>query len=164
MYRLKTIQMVAIIYIVHACCIHCEVETTSNLYLKRFYWLYTLRFKLTWAFVMAHCLSSMRASVPQQFYLNIFSFKTTHRILTKLYKNDPRVVPYQTCLNRSSRFPECNLNNHENYKSQSFHICYIASSRGPLPKLFKLCPWGQIMLQGVKIDPAPGIVILHWFI
>jgi len=35
-----------------------------------------------------------------------------------------------------------------NYKAQSFHIWYIASSRGHLPKLFKLCP-------GVKIDPAP---------
>jgi len=29
-----------------------------------------------------------------------------------------------------------------NYMAQSFHIWYIASSRGPLPKLFKLCPWG----------------------
>ena len=29
------------------------------------------------------------------------------------------------------------------YKAQSFHIWYIASSKGPLPKLFKLCPWGQ---------------------
>ena len=25
----------------------------------------------------------------------------------------------------------------------SFHIWYIASSRGPQPKLFQLCPWGQ---------------------
>jgi len=31
-----------------------------------------------------------------------------------------------------------------NYKAQHFHIWYIASSRGPLTKLFKLCPWGQI--------------------
>jgi len=30
-----------------------------------------------------------------------------------------------------------------NYKAQSFHIWNTASSRGPLPKLFKLCPWGQ---------------------
>jgi len=30
-----------------------------------------------------------------------------------------------------------------NYKAQSFHIWYITSSRGPLLKLFKLCPWGQ---------------------
>jgi len=30
-----------------------------------------------------------------------------------------------------------------NYKVQSFHIWYIALSRGILPKLFKLCPWGQ---------------------
>jgi len=30
-----------------------------------------------------------------------------------------------------------------NYKAHSFYIWYIASSRGPLPKLFKLCPLGQ---------------------
>jgi len=30
-----------------------------------------------------------------------------------------------------------------NYKAQSFHILYIALSRGPLPKWFKLCPLGQ---------------------
>ena len=30
-----------------------------------------------------------------------------------------------------------------NFKAQSFYIWYIALSRGPLPKLFKLCPWGQ---------------------
>ena len=36
-----------------------------------------------------------------------------------------------------------------NNKAQSFHFWYIASSRGPLPKLFKLG-------LGVKIDPALG--------
>jgi len=41
-----------------------------------------------------------------------------------------------------------------NYKAQGFHIWNIASSRGPLPKLFKFPP-------GVKIDPAPGLTILH---
>jgi len=30
-----------------------------------------------------------------------------------------------------------------NIKAQSFHIWYIPSSRGPLPNLFKFCPWGQ---------------------
>ena len=30
-----------------------------------------------------------------------------------------------------------------NYKAQSFYILNIALSRGPLPKLFKLCPWVQ---------------------
>jgi len=30
-----------------------------------------------------------------------------------------------------------------NYKAQSFHIWYIALSRGLIPKLFKLSPWGQ---------------------
>ena len=28
------------------------------------------------------------------------------------------------------------------YKAQNFHIWYITFSRGPLPNLFKLCPWG----------------------
>jgi len=36
-----------------------------------------------------------------------------------------------------------------NYKAQGFHIWYIASSWGPLPKLFKLCPW-------VHNWPSPG--------
>jgi len=30
-----------------------------------------------------------------------------------------------------------------NYKAQGFHIWYIASSRGLLPRMFKLYPWGQ---------------------
>ena len=34
-----------------------------------------------------------------------------------------------------------------NYNAQSFHIKYIASSRDPLPKLFKLCPWDQNWLR-----------------
>jgi len=33
------------------------------------------------------------------------------------------------------------------YKAQSFHFWYISSSRGPLSKLFKLCPWGQNWLR-----------------
>jgi len=33
------------------------------------------------------------------------------------------------------------------YMAQGFHIWYIASSRGPRPKLFKLCPWGQNWLR-----------------
>jgi len=42
----------------------------------------------------------------------------------------------------------------QNYKVQSFHIWYITSSRGPLPKLFNYAP-------GVKIEPAPRVTILH---
>ena len=30
-----------------------------------------------------------------------------------------------------------------NYTAQRFHIWDITPSRGPLPKLFKLCPWGH---------------------
>jgi len=42
--------------------------------------------------------------VRQLFYLNIFSSETAHWILTKLHRNDPWVVPYQSCSNRSSWF------------------------------------------------------------
>jgi len=34
-----------------------------------------------------------------------------------------------------------------NCKAQSIHIWNIASSRGPLQRLFKLCPWGQNWLH-----------------
>ena len=44
-----------------------------------------------------------------------------------------------------------------NYKAQSFHIWYTASSRRPLPKLFKLCPWGQNWPRpGGHNWPRPG--------
>jgi len=44
-----------------------------------------------------------------------------------------------------NRFSNCNLQKSScpKLKAQSFHIWYIASSRGPLPKLFKLCSWSQ---------------------
>ena len=37
--------------------------------------------------------------VRKLFYLNIFSSETAHWILTKLHRNDPWVVPYQSCSN-----------------------------------------------------------------
>jgi len=39
--------------------------------------------------------------VRKLFYLNIFSSETTNWILTKLHRNDPWVVPYQSCSNGS---------------------------------------------------------------
>ena len=41
--------------------------------------------------------------VRKLFYLNIFSSVTIHWILTKLHRNDPWVVPYQSC-SRGSQF------------------------------------------------------------
>jgi len=40
--------------------------------------------------------------VRKLFYLNIFSSETAHWILTKLHRNDPWVVSYQSCSNCSS--------------------------------------------------------------
>ena len=81
---------------------------------------------------------------------NDFLSWTANRNLTKLIRNGPWVVPYQncsvSCISRSRGqkigFQNATFKNLLvwNYKAQSFHIWYIASSRGPLPKLFKLCP------------------------
>ena len=73
-----------------------------------------------WAIVIGLCPSSVvvrrpscvvrRASsvvrrpscvVRKLLYLNIFSSETAHWILTKLHRNDPWVVPYQSCSNGS---------------------------------------------------------------
>ena len=40
-----------------------------------------------------------------------------------------------------------------NHKSLSLDIWYVASPSGPLPSLFKLCPWGQKR-------PCPGVTCL----
>jgi len=42
------------------------------------------------------------ASSVNFFYFNIFSSEIAHWILAKLHRNDPWVVPYQNCSNRSS--------------------------------------------------------------
>ena len=123
-----------------------------------------------WAIVIGLCpLSSIvrRASsvVRKLFYLNTFSSETAHWILTKLHSGlceQPGWSPIKVvqtvrvgCISRSQGqkigFQNVICKNLlvQNYKAQSFHIWYIASSRGPLPKLFKLCPWGQIW-------PCPG--------
>ena len=53
------------------------------------------------------------------------------------------------CISRSRGkkigFQNAIFKNHlvRNYMAQSFHIWYLALSSGPLPKLFKFCPWGQ---------------------
>jgi len=44
-----------------------------------------------------------------------------------------------------------------NYKAHGFHIWYIASSTGPLPKLFQLWPWEQNCT-------APSVTSVHWII
>ena len=98
--------------------------------------------------------------VRHRFYLNIFSSETAHWILTKRHRI-PRwssTKVFQTvpvgCISRSQGqkigFQNAIFKNHLvwNYKAQSSYIWYIASSRGPLQKLFKLCPWGS------KLTPA----------
>jgi len=88
-----------------------------------------------WAIVTGLCPSSCVVRRPscvvrQLFYLNILSSETAHWILTTLHWNGPLPKFFKNLLVL-------------NYKAQSFHIWYISSSRGPLPKLFKLCPCGQ---------------------
>ena len=93
-----------------------------------------------------------------QFTLNYIR-KTSHdflswtdRNLTKLDRNGPCVVHYQTFSNGFdwSRGQKIGFQNAIfkyllvwNYTAQSFHIWHITPSRGHLPKVLKLCPWGQ---------------------
>ena len=51
------------------------------------------------AFVILQCPASVRVSTIS---LNNISSETAYWILTKLHRNDPWVVPYQSCSNRSS--------------------------------------------------------------
>ena len=106
--------------------------------------------------VRRHAACVMR----QLFYLNIFPSETAHWILTKLHRNDPCTKVVQTvpvgCISRLPKNQKIGFQNaifknlHVwNYKTQSFHIWYIALSRGPLPKSPNYAP-------GVKIDPARG--------
>jgi len=73
--------------------------------------------------------------------------------LTKLDRNGPCVVHYQTFSNGFdwSRGQKIGFQNAIfkyllvwNYTAQSFHIWHITPSRGHLPKVLKLCPWGHI--------------------
>jgi len=59
---------------------------------------------LKWAFVILQCPASVvRPSVrASTISLNNISSETAHWILTKLHRNDPWVVPYQSCSNSSS--------------------------------------------------------------
>jgi len=66
-----------------------------------------LRFTCLLAIVTGLCPSSVVVRRPscvvrKLFYLNIFFSVTAYWILTKLHRNDPWVVPYQSCSNCSS--------------------------------------------------------------
>jgi len=89
---------------------------------------------------------------------NDFLCWTGNGHLTKLNRNGPWVVLYQNCSKLQMVLIGCICRSWGqtigfqnaiyknilvwNYKAQSFYIWYITSSRGPIPKLFKLCPWG----------------------
>jgi len=85
----------------------------------------------------ASCVVRRASSVVRKlFYLNIFSSETTHWILTKLYRNDPWVVPYQSCSNGSDwlhkkvtgskcRFSKCNFQKSSCLKLQGPEISYL---------------------------------------
>ena len=102
---------------------------------------------LWWPIV--RCPSFERASTIS---LNNFSSDTTNWILTKLSQEWSLDSPLPTIpvdytsrsLGQKIGFQNAIVKNLLlwNYKTQSFHIWYIALSRGPLLKLFKLCPWG----------------------
>ena len=80
-------------------CEKCKTQT------KNYHWVILClsvvrqHFKLLWpAFVRCPASSGVR----KLFYLNNFFYETTYCILTRLDRNDPWVVLYQSCSNRSS--------------------------------------------------------------
>jgi len=97
-----------------------------------------------WAIVTCLCPSFVvKCRLPcvfrKLFYLNIFSSETTHWILIKLHRNDPWVVPYQSCLNGSdwlhkkvtgskSRFSKCNFQKSSCLKLQGPVLSYLVFS------------------------------------
>jgi len=94
-----------------------------------------------------------------QFYIEFYkkNFKrlllwTANGNLTKFNRNGPQVHPYQNCSNGSDWLHKLVTGSQNaifknifvwNLQAQSFHIWYITLSKGPLPKLLKICPWGQ---------------------
>jgi len=81
---------------------------------------------------------------------------TTNGNLTKLHRNDPWVVPYQSCSNRSSwlhklvtgsinRFLKWNFQKSSCLKLHGPELSYLVYSIiwRSSTKAFKLCPWGQ---------------------
>ena len=105
--------------------------------------------------------------VRQLFYLNIFYSETTHWILTKLHRNDPKVFLYQNCSNGYSwlhkqvtgsknRFSKFNFQKSSCLKLQGPEVSYLVYSiiQRSSTKVV------QIMPLGSKLTP-PGVTILH---
>ena len=79
----------------------------------------------------------------------------SNRNLTKLNRNDPLVVPYKNYSNTCSsdwlhKYVKGSKLGFQNaFFFQNIFVCnytaqrcrHITQSRGPLPKVFKLCPW-----------------------
>ena len=129
----------------------CNTHMKSNILEFLFVLLAHLSTKCSgWAIVTGLCPSSVvrrpssvvrRASsvVRKLFYLNIFSSETTHLIWTKLHRNDPWVVPYQSCSNDSdwlhklvtgskNRFSKCNFQKSSCLKLQGPELSYLVYS------------------------------------
>ena len=108
--------------------------------------------------------SSVRPSVrPSTISLNNISSETAYWILTKLHRNDPLVVPYQSCSNCSSwlhkqvtgsknRFSKCNFQKSSCPKLQGPELSYLAYSiiQRSSTKVV------QIMPLGSKLTPPRG--------
>jgi len=135
--------------------VRASTISLNNISSETAYWILTkLHRNDPWVVLYQSCSNRFTLNYVRKTSNDIFSW-TTNGNLTKLNRNDPWVVPYHRCSNRSSwlhksrgqyiGFKYKTFKNLFvwNYKAQSFHVWYIASSRGSLPKLFKLCPWGQ---------------------
>jgi len=107
-------------------------------------------------------LSKLTPTWGSQFYSELYkeNFKWLLELLMGIWPNSTGMVPGWSstkivqmvligCIRRS-RGQKIGFQNAIfkifvwNYKAQRFHIWHITPSRGPLPNLFKLCPWDHI--------------------
>ena len=103
---------------------------------KRLY-VFVILFRFWWQ-------SDDKASISNCEYFYIFS-SPEHKVLKVSFCYGPLSVVHHPSVRPCVGFQNAIIKNLLvwNYKAQSCHILYIASSRGPLPKLFKLCPLFQ---------------------
>jgi len=133
MFRRNTVSLFLYLVFSNVCYLSMLPVEGQNVYV------FVILFRFWWQ-------SDEKASISNCEYFYIFS-SPEHKVLKVSFCDDPLSVVHHPSVRPCVGFQNAIFQNLLvwNYKAQSFHIwyIYIASSRGPLPKLFKLCPWGQ---------------------
>ena len=100
--------------------------------------------------------------------LNNFSSETTHWILTKLHRKGPWVVLYQNCSNMFQLVAYVGHGVKKQVFKMQFSKIFLSETTRPRAFILGIQHHLEVLYQscsncapGVKIDPAPGVTILH---